>query len=104
MPSLNNWIAYIVIGRVLVYLFQQFPLPKFLTKYPSVEKLHNCDLCAGVWIFGILSIFTKTSLMESLQFGYVPGLSELVTGGVISFMVHIFIIGWKIKFSEIMVV
>jgi hypothetical protein len=44
------------------------------------------------------------SLLEAFGFKYVPVLSELVTGGVVSFVVHIFLIGWKEKFNNIVVV
>lgn len=42
-------------------------------------------------------------LLEVLGFYYVPVLSELIVGGVISFLVHIFILGWKTKFEVVVV-
>lgn len=86
-------------GRVLIYLWFQFPLPAVLEQYKSIQKLHTCDLCAGVWLYGILSYFMGLSLLQVLGFTYVPVVSEVVTGGVVSFLVHIFLIGWKEKFN-----
>lgn len=43
------------------------------------------------------------SLLTVLGFQYVPILSELVTGGVVSFMMHIFVIGWKEKFDRLVI-
>lgn len=104
MSNPSNWLVYLVVGKILIYLWQQFPLPSFLEKHKTVEKLHICDLCAGVWIFGILSYFLGLSLLKVFEFGYVPVISELITGAVISFVVHIFSIGWKEKFSNVVVV
>ena len=97
---LDKWIIYMLIGKVILFLWQQFPLPSPLEKYKTIKKLHECDLCAGVWIFGILSYFLGLSLLEV----YTPVVSEVITGSMISFIVHIFSIGWKEKFNNVVVV
>lgn len=103
MP-LSSWIIFLLIGRILIYLWFQFPLSESIEKHESIAKLHHCDLCAGVWIYGILSFAMGLSLLAVLGFRYVPVLSELVTGGVVSFLVHIFTIGWKEKFYNTLVI
>lgn len=95
-----NWLAYLLVGKLLIYLWQQFPLPTRLENIPSIHKLHFCDLCSGVWLYGLLSFFMGVSLLTLLGFSYTPVVSELVTGGAVSFIVHIFSIGWKDKFSS----
>ena len=100
---LLNWLAFIVVGRLLIYLFMQFPYPKSLEKFSSLKKLHSCDLCCGTWIYGILAGILRMDLLPALGFYYVPVLSELIVGGVISFLVHIFIIGWKAKFEVVVI-
>ena len=102
--SPSDWLVFLVVGRILVYLFQQFPLPKFIDKFALIRKLHECDLCAGVWVFGILSFFMALSLLEVFGFAYIPIISELITGGVTSFVVHIFLIGFREKFNDVVVV
>lgn len=102
--SLSNWIVFILTGKAFIYLWQQFPLPVFLEKSKVIEKLHNCDLCAGVWIYGLLGLFLGMDLLQVLGFSYIPLVSEAITGGLISFVVHIFSIGWKEKFNNILVV
>ena len=94
-----DWLVLMVVGRILIYLWQQFPLPSSLTKFESVNKLHTCDLCAGVHIYALMSW-----VMGLHFFGYMPVVSEYITGGVVSFAVHIFLIGWREKFTETMVV
>jgi len=81
----------------------QFPLPKKLEENKIIRKLHECDFCAGVWAYGILSYFMQLELLELLDFNYVPIISELITGVVISFLVHVFIIGWKAKFDVVVI-
>lgn len=100
---LANWLIYISIGKILVYLGMQFPLPSFLKKIKSIEYLHGCDLCFGVWVFGFLALFMQMDLLTVLGFQYVPVLSQLVTGGAISFIVHLLSLGWKAKFEVIVV-
>lgn len=98
---LSEWIVFIVVGRLLIYLWMQFPLPQILNNMRTVNYLHNCDLCSGVWIYSILAGFLQMDLLEPLEFWYVPLLSEILVGSVISFLVHIFVIGWKSKFDTV---
>ena len=100
---LSEWLAFIVVGRLLIYLWMQFPLPQFLNSMRTVNYLHNCDLCSGVWLYSILAGFLQMDLLEPLEFWYVPLLSEVLVGGVISFLVHIFVIGWKAKFDTVVI-
>ena len=45
----------------------------------------------------------QLSLLEAVGLPYVVVLSELITGAVISYLVHIFIIGWRAKHEVIVV-
>lgn len=101
---LSNWIIFLLVGRVLIYLWFQLPLPDTLENHRAIAKLHMCDLCAGFWIYGFLSFFMALSLLEALGFTYVPIVSEIVTGSVVSFLTHIFTIGWKERFHNILVI
>ncbi len=101
---LSNWIVFLLAGKVIIYLWQNFPLPAALEKFRTIEKLHNCDLCAGVWIYGSLSFFLGMDILQILSFSYIPIVSEVVTGCLVSFVVHIFSIGWHEKFNNILVV
>ena len=94
-----NWLVMMAVGKILIYLWQQFPLPSAITKFKAIDKLHVCDLCAGVHIFALLSWVCGLHIFE-----YVPVVSEYVTGGVVSFLVHIFSIGWREKFMDVVVV
>ena len=101
MSNLSSWIIFLSVGRLFIYLLQQIPIHP---QNEFLEKLHNCDLCAGVWIYSALSVFTGLSIWTVLGFPYVPIVSEGITGGVVSFLMWIFVAGWKEKFNSFLVV
>lgn len=100
---LSDWIFYLVIGRLLIFLWMKLPLPKRIEKINTIKKLHECPLCSGCWIYGILSLFLNLDLLKVLTFTHVPFVSEFVTGCVISFIVHVFVQGWKSEFEIVVV-
>lgn len=66
-----------------------------------LHDLFACDLCLGVWTFAILSFFFKANLLQS--FFYIPVLSEFITGGVTSLVVHLLRIGFQAEYGVIKV-
>lgn len=100
---LLKWILFIVLGRLIIHIWQQFYLPKFLAKIEWFVKLHECDLCSGVWIYAILSMFLGVDVLSILIFDYVPLVSEVLTGIVVSWLVHIFVLGWRAKYEVVVV-
>jgi hypothetical protein len=91
---------YVVIGKLFIYTVQKFPLVRNI-KNPFLSELFLCDYCLGVWIFSVLSwLFQFTLFREYL---YCPFISELATGVIISFIIHLISIGWKEKFDIIVV-
>lgn len=92
-----NWLVLMGVGKVLIYLWMIFPLPPM---GKIIDKLHMCDLCSGVHIYALLSFILGIYLFPF----YVPIVSEYITGGVVSFIVHIFSIGWEEKFSTTVIV
>jgi hypothetical protein len=97
------WFLLAFVGRLLIYTWMQFPLPQVLEKRTFFKKLHECDFCAGVWSYSILSYVMQLSLLEDFGFSYFPFVSELVTGVFVSFLVHLLVLGWKTKFEVIVV-
>lgn len=95
-----NWFVFAAVGKLLVFLWQKFPLPKFLAR---LEKLHDCDLCSGVWIYCALAVFFGVDIIQD-TFGYsVPILGSLVTGAITSFVVSVFSAGWNSKFEVVII-
>jgi len=94
---------YILIGKISIYFIQIFPPTSLLFKIKYIgeylEKLFTCDLCLGVYVFGVFAWLLHIDLITLLGFSYIPFISELITGAITSFVVHIFSIGWKEKFG-----
>jgi hypothetical protein len=102
-----NWFVFAAIGKLVVYLWQLFPLPesnkqeKYIVRF--VHKLHECDLCSGTWIFSILALFLGVDLV-SINFGIEPSIvGKILTGMFTSYVVHIFFIGLKSKYEVVII-
>jgi uncharacterized membrane protein len=95
-----SWLVFVALGKLMIFLGQSFPLPHFLEKYSVVKEWHSCDLCFGTWIYTGLAFFMKMNLFD----WYFPLVTELLVGGLISFIVHVFSIGWRDKFSPEIVI
>lgn len=97
--TLLIWVFYLVVGRIIIHIWMQFHLPKFAEKSEWMRQLHGCDLCSGVWIYSILSFFMGVDLLQVTGFGYIPVVGSVITGIVVSWLVHVFILGWKAKYE-----
>lgn len=96
---LVSWLLFISLGKLLIYLGMQVPLPQRIEKFKTIKYWHECDLCFGTWVYAFLAYFMHLSLLAVLGFSYVPVLSEVITGGAVSFLVHLLTLGWKAKFD-----
>ena len=94
-----NFLIYVALGKLLIYIGQ-----KFLGNSKSFffNKLVNCDLCLGVWVYTILAGLYQIRLLEDVLW-YVPIASELITGIAVSFIVHLLSIGVREKFGTVIV-
>lgn len=99
MLDFASWLLFAATGRILVYLWMQFPEPQFMKLPRWLEKLHRCDLCSGVWVFGILAVALNLDL-----FGMNNIVTEAATGAITSYLVHVFMIGVKEKFAPTIVI
>ena len=95
------FIVYVAVGKLAIYLSQKFPY--FInSKFEFIRKLFECDLCLGFWIYFLLSAFLRVRLFEDVYL-YVPLVSEIITGCVTSFGMHLISIGWREKFSTVII-
>jgi hypothetical protein len=94
-----------LIGRLCIFLLQKFPfwkLPVIGKLWKEGGFLHDlfaCDLCLGVWVYTVLACFSDVNL--TMELFYVPFISEFVTGGIISFLIHLVRVGYQAEFSII---
>lgn len=87
-------------------MIQKFPLPKFIEKMSFFKSLHGCSLCLGVWVYTFLSWITKLDLLTAsglvqVNIPFLFIVTGGITGGIVSFLVYIFILGWKARFEVI---
>jgi hypothetical protein len=99
----SSFVLYVLVGKLLVYLLGQ-KFPYFInSKIEIVRKLFECDLCLGVWIYFFLAIGAQMRLFEDLFSYRVPLVGEFLMACVTSFVVHIFSIGWRERFSTVII-
>lgn len=65
-------LVYVLTGKLLIYLFQISPYPKFISGLFGgkrfLDELFECDLCLGVWIYSILNIlFFRVDLLKDVE-------------------------------------
>lgn len=95
-----SYLLFMGIGKAMIYLGMKFPLFSE-SRYEFVRRLFECDLCLGVWIYTILSFVMGVVLFRDLF--YVLFVSELITGGITSIIMHLLGLGWSAKFSTIII-
>lgn len=104
MTDLAELILFCIIGRIFIYLWMVFPLPRQIDSIKFFHDVKQCDLCSGVYLFTILSWATGIDILQMLGFTDINGFIRVViTGGAISFLVHLISIGWKEKFMSFVI-
>lgn len=99
MIDFATWLVFAATGRILIYLWMIFPEPPFVGLPYWLKKLHSCDLCSGFWIYSALALVIKADF-----FGIGHPITQIATGAVTSYLVHVFWIGAKEKFSPPIVI
>jgi hypothetical protein len=100
-----EYFFFCAVGRVCIFLLQKFPFHKikfigaWFKEGGFLHDLFACDLCLGVWVFTILSFFFQLNLLEA--YFYVPVVSEFITGGITSLIVHLILHGFQAQYSII---
>jgi hypothetical protein len=98
---IDELVIYFAVGKVSIYLIQKFPLTQKLSeKSELLEKLFNCNLCLGVWVYWFLAFLFG---LHWQAFIYVPVLSELLFGACASFVMWLISLGWNSQFQTIVI-
>ena len=99
-----KWFLLVLFGRLIIYLIQKFPLPKFLN---FLKQWHGCSLCIGVWVYTFLAIIFRVNLLSlwfnEIGINYIPAISEIFTGAVTSWLFYIFEIGYKERYLNVII-
>lgn len=98
---IKEYVIFALIGRTLIYLIQKFPKTWLTKKSKFLDDLFSCDLCLGVWVYVGLNLLafhiTAYNEYDSTIIG------EIVTGAVTSFVMHLISLGWKEKFTTLVI-
>lgn len=80
----------------------QFPLPKWIDD-SRIGKLHTCSVCSGVWIFSTIFIIFRIDLLHLVGLAYYPIVGEILSGGVISYLVYLLELGFRERFMTVVI-
>lgn len=96
-----SYLIYLFVGKVIIFFGMKFAEDNEIgSKF--IRNLFSCGLCLGGWVFTGLSFLLGEHLFG--EYFYVPILSEAVTGGISSLLVHLVSIGWKEQFTTVVIV
>jgi len=96
-------LALAVVGRIFIFLWMEFPLPYWIDRVKFIHDAHNCDLCSGVYLYSLLCIIYNVDVLQMLGLPGIPIIGWLVTGGVLSFIVHLISVGFYSKFMSVVI-
>ena len=92
-----SFLIYLLVGKLLLFFGNKFAEDNNLDGY--IGRLLTCGLCGGFILYSVLSVLLGEILLRE-QF-YVPILSQVVTGGLSSLLVHLVSLGWQAQFEVI---
>lgn len=99
----SSFVLYVLVGKLLIWLLGE-KFPYFInSKSEIVRKLFSCDLCLGIWIYFFIAIGAQVRLFEDLFTYNVPLTGEFIAACITSFLVHLVSIGWREKFSTVII-
>jgi len=102
-----DYLIYIFIGRLLVFYSQEFPFTRLSfigvlwEEGKFLNTMFSCDLCLGVWVYTLLAILFDINFFGTIMIARTEIIGWFLTGASTSFLVHMFLLGWKIKFGII---
>lgn len=99
-----NLVAYLLIGKLLIFLLQKFPKNKLpiisllFREGKLLDDLFACDLCLGFWLYSGLAFLFDVNVIAEIR--YIPILSEFLTGAVATFVMHLLSAGWDARYRN----
>lgn len=104
---MTKLLVYILIGKLIIFFAQKFPfqniylIGNLFKEGKFLRQLFDCDMCLGFWIYsGLNFAFGIDLLYEYFQ---IPILNIILTGMIVSFLIHIFSLGWNARFREFVI-
>lgn len=100
MASPLETLLLIALGRLFIYLWMEFPLPKAFDN-GRFGKLHKCSLCSGQHIYFILFWIYGVDYLEMLGLPHIFIVGNFVSAGITTFLMHLLEIGFREKFITV---
>lgn len=91
-----NFFIYAFVGGIAQFFLRKFPLTGKI-----LNKIIPCNLCLGVWIYTFFAFVMKQNILDNML--NLPIIGYIMTGAITSFIVWLFVIGWKSEFTVTMV-
>ena len=92
-------IAYIAVGRLLIWILQNASLSKKIyLKSSFLTELFGCDFCLGCWIFTLVGFLLDYNLFESIEIVW-HFLGIIMTAIIVSFVTHLAVIGFRSQYG-----
>ena len=96
----SSFTIYLFVGKILIFFGGKFAKENGITS-GFLGKLFACPLCWGFWAYTALSFLMGEIIFK--DFYYIPFLSQVITGAISSFFVHLSTLGWREQFEIIIV-
>jgi len=94
-----EYILFLVIGRLLIFIGQKFVSQNEI-KNKFINRLFECRLCLGVWVYSVMSWFTRFYVFYD-WIPHIPVLSELAAGCFSAYLVYLIETGWRSLYEVI---
>jgi len=95
-----EFLVFLGIGKLIIYIGQLFVHNN--TKNEFINKLFACDFCLGVWVYTILALLFKITILSDV-IPYIPIVTPLIVGCFASYLIHLVSIGVREKYSVIVI-
>ena len=102
MNSLNELILLTIVGRIIIWLWMQFPLPAWVDN-SRIGKLHTCSVCSGTWIYFIIFTIFRVDLLNMVGFPETGLIGWFRGGGIISYLVYLLESGFRERFMTVII-
>ena len=89
----TGFVLFLAFGRLLIFFGERFAKDNRI-KIKFFHKLLSCSLCSGWWVYSILSFLTGYYIFPDWA-GYMPIVSEVVTGSFSAYFVFLIEQGYK---------
>jgi hypothetical protein len=92
-----------IIGRILIYLWMEFPLPQWVERIEFIRGLHECSLCSGTWGYTILFLIYDVDILQMLGGNHIDYIGGFIGGAVISFIIFLITQGYRAVFETVVI-